>query len=302
MKTLIVLTDFSKTAHNAANIALEIAIQLDSDLLLVNSYILPLAVFAAEAEGRSPLDSSLFASASEDELKKETKRLYKRLNRKVGMSRKPLINFLSTIDSVNQTLKTLDESLEIAIIIMGNHKSSLPTFFSAIDIDLLMESIACPLMVIPKNFKGFPIENFVFATDLDKNDLTLWQWIRANLGTFHFDIHVCHVSQPAFIPNFNEENKVMCFEHQVAMLGKKSISFTNLEGKNIARTINEFNDLVNADMMGLVYNQHSFLWKLFNETHIAKLFKNHQLPLLIFPPDFSQNINVESPNPDTKVC
>lgn len=73
MKKIIVLTDFSATARNAANTALNIAILLNCDVLLINSFFLPFAIFTAEAEGRSMVDTALIASASQDSLKKSQK-------------------------------------------------------------------------------------------------------------------------------------------------------------------------------------------------------------------------------------
>lgn len=286
MKTIIVLTDFSKTARNAANAALEIAVQLRSDILLVNSYLLPFAIFSLEAEGRTMVDSSLIASASEGELKKEVRRLRSLINTKNIDDQKPNITFLSSIDSVGQTLKKLNVNMQIEMMVMGVHQTSIPVIFSAIDFEPLLEQICYPILIMPRKHKGFSIQDFVFATDLKSDDLAEIGLILKYAKTFGFRLHVCHVSDPVFIPDFIEEDKMQKFRHQIAILGEGKITFNDLKGSNVAKTLNEFTKSIGAEMLGITYNPHSFGWKLLHETHTSKLIRHQKLPLIIFPQNF----------------
>lgn len=288
MKTIIVLTDFSKTARNAANAAIDIAIQIHSNILLVNSYLLPFAIFAIEAEGRSLVDSALIASVSEAGLKKEARRLRRLIDTKT--TTKPQVDVLSSIESVNQTIKNLDESKQISMMIMGIHHTSLPIIFSAIDLEPLLKLLKYPLLIVPKKHCDFPITNFVFATDLDHDDLSILRLIHHYAKLFKFNIHVCHVSRPVFVPDFIEEDQVRKFEHRVAMLGQGHITFTNLKGKNIAKVLNEFNRAIGADILGIIYNPHSLTYKLLNGSHTSQLAKNQKLPLFIFPSNLLENL------------
>jgi nucleotide-binding universal stress UspA family protein len=283
MKKLILLTDFSKTARNAANIAVEMAIELQLDILLVNSYLAPFAIFAAEGEGRSLLDSGLIASASEEGLKKEARRLRRIVNPKTQLTPKINIETIATLETINQAIKSLTKSFDVQILVIGVHETTLPVIFSAIDLDQLLRQLKCPLLIVPKKFRNLKINDFVFASNLGEEDLAVLNKISSYAKFLKFNIHVCHVSAPVFVPDFLEEDKVRKFEHNVALLGQGNISFTNLKGKNIAKTLNEFNALTGADMLGIIYNPHSFGWKLFHDSHTAKLIRNQQLPLMIFP-------------------
>lgn len=283
MKKLIILTDFSKTARNAANIALEMAIVLQLDILLMNSYLTPFVIFAAEGEGRSLLDSGLLAVSSEEGLKKEARRLRRIIDSKPRLAPKTSIETISTIETVNQAIKSLLPKLDIQLVVMGVHETALPIIFSATDLNQLLSQLKCPLLIVPRKFKVFEVNDFVFASNLGAGDFPILNKISGYAKIFGFDIHVCHVSEPVFVPDFMEEDKVRKFEHHVALLGQKKISFTNLKGKNLAKTLNEFNVSTGADMLGIIYNPHSFGWKLFHDTHTSKLIRNQQLPLIIFP-------------------
>jgi len=283
MKKIIVLTDFSSTARNAANAALNIATLLNCDLLLINSFFLPFAIFTAEAEGRSMVDTALIASASEDSLKKEARRLRRMINSKTELTQKPIINYLSTIESINQTIKELNETLQVSMLVMGVHRTSLPIIFSAIDIEPLLKQLKYPLLIIPKSYRNSPIKNFVFATDLGNDDIPVLRQIQEYSKKLKFDIHVCHVTKPVFIPDFIEEDKQAKFINRLAFLGHNNITFTDLKGKNVAKTLNEFNRTIGADTLGIIYNPHSFAYKLLIGSHTSQLVKHQRLPLIIFP-------------------
>lgn len=292
MKTIIVLTDFSKTARNASNAAVEIACQLDLAILLVNSYLLPFAIFSAEAEGRLMIDPALMASISESELKKEARRLRRLIDKKTAIASKPKVTTFASIEPIAQIIKNLNHLYDISMMIVGGHHSALPAIFSAIDFESLLKQSNYPLLVIPRNYRGSPIANFVFATNLGHEDLSFLRLIQPYANKFKFDIHVCHITKPVFIPDFIQEDRLMKFERNVAMLGNGKITFTVLKGTNTAKVLHQFNSSIGADILAIMYNPHSMIYKLFNGTHTSKLAKNQKLPLLIYPSGLLETRNV----------
>lgn len=279
MKTIIVLTDFSKTAQNAANVALEIAFELKCTILLVNSYLIPFSIFSAEGEGRTLVDSALVASASEIGLKKEARRLRRRLQSRS----EPAIEILSSINNLSEIIKTLQVTEKIALVVCGVHQSSLPQFFSAIDAESLLKKTKLPLLIVPKNYQRFHIENFVLATDLQNGDIAALEHIMNYAEKLHFHIHACHVSAPVFIPDFNLEEKVQKFEHAVSKLADGNISFYLLKEKNITKAIHKFNKAIKAEMLGIIYHPHSLAWKLLHESHTSQFMKRQKSLLLVLP-------------------
>lgn len=288
MKKIIVLTDFSKTARNAANAAVEIACQLNANILLVNSYLLPFTVFAMEGEGRTLIDSSLISSVSETGLKNETRRLRRIIDAKIGLSKKILVESLSSIESIHQTMIELNRSAQVAMVVMGVHQSSFPVMCSAIDLESLLSLMDCPILILPNKHQGFPIKNFVFATNLADGDIAVLARMLSLAKSFDFHIHVCHVSKSGFVPDFNEEDKVQKFMHDTIKFNDRRISFTILKSLHIVKTLNEFSKSINADMIGIIYNPHSLGWKLFHQSHTSKIIKHQYLPLLIFPQHLSK--------------
>ncbi|SFH12194.1 universal stress protein [Pedobacter insulae] len=295
MKTIIVLTDFSKAARNAANASVDIALQLRADILLLNSYLIPFAVFSMEGEGRTMVDTSLIASTSESGLKKEARRLRRLINTRNVVEQKPNITIHSSIDSIGHTLKNLNSSIQIEMLVIGVHQTSLPLIFSAIDFEPLLKQIHYPMLIMPRNHKGFLIQDFVFATDLKNEDLIALRLMRSYAKAFGFRIHVCHVSKPVFVPDFIEEDKVQKFGHHIALLGEGNITFTNLKGRNVVKTLNEFTRSIQADMIGITHNPHSFGWKLLNDTHTSKLIRHQKLPMVIFPQNFLNDLSKPMP-------
>ena len=283
MKTIIVLTDFSKASRNAANSAIKIAEQFHLDILLVHSYLFPFASSLAVAEGRSLVDSSLLASDSQVGLKKEVRRIKRLMDKNTNSSFKPIIKVYSSIESVPQAISKLAGSFEISLMIIGSHHTTYPSIFSAIDIETLLDNQHCPILIVPKHHSCNHISDLVFATDLHHDSLKLLRSIKTYAKAYHFRIHVCHVSKPVFVPDFIEEDKISKFTANVAFMGRNNITFTDLKGRNVGRALDEFNQTIGADMLAIIYNPHSFAYKLLHGDHTSKLVKKQKLPLLIVP-------------------
>lgn len=283
MKKLIILTDFSKTASNAANIAFEIAIKLHLDVLLVNSYLTPVAIFAAEGEGRAPFDMSIIAHASENGLKKEAKRLCRVIDSKPAGGRKTVVETISTLESVHEVITRLTKSKEVKLVVAGVHESRFPFIFSGMDVHQLLQELNCPLLIVPKTFRHLTVNNLMFASNIGRGDLEIINKLYSCSRSHNFHLHVCHVSKPVFVADFNEEDKVLQFGHNLSKIGGGGICLNELEGANLVKSLNRFIAATGIDMIAIIYHPHSLGWKFFHENHTSKLIKNQRLPMLIFP-------------------
>lgn len=89
-KTILVLTDFTNSALNAADYALFLASQLKTNILLYHSYYIP----ATESECLQITNYKLLAETSKSNLEKEMNRLNISLKAS-GSNFKPQIDYLS---------------------------------------------------------------------------------------------------------------------------------------------------------------------------------------------------------------
>ncbi|MBO9672563.1 MAG: universal stress protein [Sphingobacteriaceae bacterium] len=283
MKKLIVLTDFSKTARNAANIALEIAINVHLDVQLVNSYLTPFAIFAAEGEGRTPFDVSLIAVASENGLKKEVKRLCKIMDSKPRGAQKTVVETISTLEPLPDIIGRLTKSNEVKLVVAGVHESTLPFIFSGMDAHQLLKGLNCPLLIVPKTFRHLVVNNLMFASNAGRSDLEIIDKLYSCSRNHNVHFCVCHVSKPVFVADFNEEDRILKFGHELSKIGRGGICLNELQGANLVKSLNRFVAARDIDMIAIAYYSHSFGWELFHENHVSKLIKNQRLPMLIFP-------------------
>lgn len=287
MKTIIVLTNLSSSAKNAANVALTMAVKTNANLLLLSSYLAPFAILSSEAEGRAMENYDLIEQVNERALIRETKRLQKRLTLLNNLSFQPSINFVNTTNSLTNAIKPILHTHQVSLILMGARNTALATLFSAIDLNGLLNTIHCPLLLIPNKYNGNSLKNLVYATDLEANDHKYIQQIAQITEQYHFHVYVCHVSAPAFVPDFKEEDEVTSFMSAIQRQELGHLSFEHLQGKNVAQTLHRLCQKVNADALCIAHRKHSFSWQLFHDSTSSKLIKNQKLPLVILPAKLS---------------
>jgi len=283
MKTILVLTNLSKSAKNAANVALTIAAKTNANVLLLNSYLAPFAILSSEAEGRTMENYELIEKISEKELIKETKRLRKRLASMANLSHQPTINFVNSTDSLTHAIKHILHSYQVSLIVMGARSTALASLFSAVDLNGLLHNIHCPLLLVPSKYQAATVKNLVYATDLAAVDKTYIQQIANYAEMYQFHVHVCHVSAPAFIPDFKEEDEVTSFLSAIQRQEFGHLSFAHVQGKDVAKTLDQLCKKVGADALCVTYRPHGFSWQLLHQSTANKLTKNQQLPLVIMP-------------------
>ena len=273
MKTILVPTDFSKCAENAANYALEFADKFNLKVILHNSTHLP--TLAVEVP---------FEEISEEKLLAESKNNMKKYFQNEKIKNKNLIveDNVSFGFAVDNIISLAKENMT-SIIIMGTKgTSNLEGLLLGSITAFVMEKAPCPVLVIPENATFKDIKKIVFATDYHKNDVEAIHFLSTIASKYNAEILVVHESAVTLTDNL-ERDLFEIFKNEVIQkVSYKNISFKFIVGYDISKDINIILEDEHADLLAISTRKKNIFTKLF-EKNLTKIITHHtKIPLIAF--------------------
>jgi nucleotide-binding universal stress UspA family protein len=145
--TILVLTDFSSSARNAADYALQLAEKFEGDLLLFHSYFIPTSVY----DSWPSKDYPAILQKSMDRLQDEAKRLENLLSRQ-GSKFLPRIDYITEGGTVAENvMELITQKPNIMMVVMGGYKAHHnDDFLFGTAIGEVLGKAKCPAVIVPE--------------------------------------------------------------------------------------------------------------------------------------------------------
>jgi nucleotide-binding universal stress UspA family protein len=270
MKTILVPTDFSKSAQNALDYAIEIAKYTSAKLILFHTYQLPVVI------------SEVPVVLSDNEIERQIIRNLKKAERHILNNNPGLtVQYEYRNGFAVEEIKLCTERNNVDLIIIGLHGSGFlkEKLIGSVS-TALMNNSKCPVMVINQNAKFKGIKNIALAFDYTeiKNKSIL---IPLNKLTHIFKSHIFIFnvvkSQLEPVSSISKAMEGMKLAHA---LGDSGHSFHYSEDEDIIEGINKFVLAKNIDMVVMIPHKHSLFYNLFNESQTKKMAFHGRIPLL----------------------
>lgn len=295
MKTILVLTDFSKNARIAAEAAVSLATGIGANVVLFNAYLRSQYVPALSNTGWPAECYSAFKSDSTKALKEEVKHLEKVLANQNHTGSAISITSISNEGTLTENMPFLLKLYDTALIVVGGRTKKTGDFIFGNDIQDVVSKATCPVLIFPEMKTKLEFKNIAFATDLSKQDTKPLKWLLKFAEGFNAKINVCHVSKPAKdIPDFAGEDLIYSFVNEIASVNEEKISFTDITGTHIVQELEKFRLDTNQDLLVLVYKKHSVFWRMFHESPARNFIQQQNNPVMILPEDRVSN-DLEAP-------
>ena len=266
MKNVLILTDFSSTARNAAIYALKM-FKDDSDVVfkLLNAYDLEFSGSPYVMQVKEEM-----AYESEKGLKQEIKVL-KRAFPMADLQ--ALSSFGVLIDVVNDYI---DKNQPHLIVLGCRGESALENFLLGSNAYEVIKSIKWPIMVIPKSAEFKKPEKIVFATDLKdiKNSKGI-NLIRDIVERFNSSLVFVNVLDDEYMNRLDAETKI------AAHFPNTDLNFNFIEGDDVSKAIFKFMDENDAEIVAMVRRDVSFFDRIFHPSITRKMVLQPEYPMLI---------------------
>jgi nucleotide-binding universal stress UspA family protein len=273
MKTIIVPTDFSATAYNAARYALGLAAQIgEARVLLYHAY--EIVVPIPDLPTSTPiLDPDEMKHASLEGLDKMKQELRNEVPAGVIIETKAENQLLAAhIDGLCK-----DECADLVVMgtMGGSHLEEVLVGSNTVDV---VKHTSCPVIVVPVTSTYRPIHKVVFACDFKKvGPHTPIEPLKKLLDIFKAELHVL---------NIDKENKGVSADAPMASL----LMDTFLEGynpvyhfvdnDNVVQGIMDFGEKANADLIMIIPRKHGLFENIFRRSRTTQLTFHTKIPLL----------------------
>lgn len=273
MKTIIVPTDFSATAYNAARYALGLAQQMGTTrIVLYHAY--ELIVPIPDVPTSIPMvDQNDLRQASLEGLETMKAELAAELPAGVVMDYRADNQLLSA--NIDQMVKEEDAQLIVMGTTGGSQLQEILIGSNTIDV---VKHTSCPVIVVPAKAKFAPIRKIVFACDFKKVGTSTPIYPLKNLlNVFKAELHVI---------NIDKENKGLSADTPAESLLLDTLLtgyhpvYHFVDHSNVVQGIMEFADKEQADLILAIPRKHGLFEGLFKRSRTAQLAFHTHIPLL----------------------
>ncbi len=274
MRTFIVPTDFSENARNAGIYAVQLAKQLEAEILLLHVYSEPTSMMTSQ------VDVMTYDNIREHILRKlhdRKKELEALAGGKVGISVRSFKDRL--VDHVSEIYREMDARL---VVIGLTGSNSLEHVFLGSNTISIVNNSGCTVLTVPPQAAFRPIRKVLFACDM-KNvaDSVPAEKMKKILQVVNAELMVLHVQRG----NISRESLDQELVTLRQMLEGVPFSFHNLQQKNIIAGIKDFAKENEADMILIIPRKHDFIEGLLRMNHTKAMLFRSSIPILTITPE-----------------
>ena len=273
MKTILVLTDFSRKAEYAAKMAMHIASEVNAEVRLYSTFHAP-QVFPSDA-GVYPF----FEDYTEEErLSNENlNEIAEGLKKSFKGKKHPEISFSSSPGNLADNI----EGMEPWLIVMGGRSktSAFSHFLFGSNSSAVMENATCPVLIVPEGADPKDFKKIVFATDLQPSEKDSLLFLEEFGKAWNASVMVLHVSEKQ-LPDDIWDGQYDYFK--IIISGSyPSIKYTDVRGTDIAKAINKYAGHEDVDLIAIAHKKRSFIGQLLHKSIGKDMLNYHEIPVLI---------------------
>jgi nucleotide-binding universal stress UspA family protein len=273
MKTILLPTDFSDTAFNAAQYAIQLARQVAAEkIVLYHAYQTPVNVVADPIMTVGLLDIDTLRAASETGVEEFKKQLEPYAG---NMELETITEFSLLSSGINDASDRINADL----IIMGiTGAGALEETLMGSNTIHVAKHTKVPVMIIPAECKFKSIEKVLLVSDfkeVEKN--TPVDLIKKILNDTKSKLFVLHV-------NDGSEQEEAYAGERVALhdlMREYNPQIDVKDGKNFSGTVNEYATEIAADIIITIPKKHGLFEALFKRSHSKALAFHSHIPLMV---------------------
>lgn len=284
MRTIVIPTDFSKPARNAAVFALYLAHALKSDMHLCHSFEIPIESPMLGQTAWAVYEYPALQKDNGEELKKLAKTLEDKEKILWGDEAFPFHSKIYQTCEGGDVIQLVNDTAaknKTLLIVMGMQGAGMLTRFLFGSNSLkMMENTKHPLLLIPPKHKFKGLKKIAFATYLDKKDIKTAQSLIEFAEYFGAELLITHIIQSS-----NEVIENTEYEHRKEFFLKKfdgKICYNCIYSEDIDYGLDILKNK-DIDMLIMGHQHRGFFDKLVVVSHAVEQANHLEIPLLIIP-------------------
>ena len=289
MNTILVLTDFTIRAQQAAEFALQLAARSEADLILCNA-------IEVVKDGEA-LDTIAWPLADHITLREESYFELRELEihltdmaDEAQFAYKPQITTVSKFGKLAVVASEVIKDYKVDLTLMGVHRSnSFLRFLLGSHTHQVIDNLNCPVLLIPEGLNFSKLKNITYATDLTFNDNHSITYLASLAQIFGSEILISHIS-PQGVEGVKSGKAMLQTVNELFPAGQPKVSYINVKGDNVPRCLMELGSRGHETILALVHKRYSLLEGLFHSSISKRIADTALIPLLVLPYSFSTDV------------
>tara|TARA_R110001599_G_scaffold285347_1_gene487567 strand:- start:8916 stop:9737 length:822 start_codon:yes stop_codon:yes gene_type:complete len=272
MKKIIVPIDFSDCSKNALTNAIVVAERMNMELVLLHSFMLPMAT----TDGTPIMVGSMIddlQKASESSMASFVKKMPE-LDR-VEYSTEVTAGLL--LNGLNDVL----EKHDTAFVIMGTHGASgLKRAFMGSNAHTVIKNVDCPVIALPEDADITKMKRIAMSGDYKHTPVA--QTIEPAIAlakAFFAHLSIIHIDQDKNL----EHNEIEIAKSLEKYLKKVNHSFHFKRDYDVEEGLLSFAKEDNIDLLVMISRHHSFLDRIARGSETKRMVMDIPMPLMIMP-------------------
>lgn len=276
MKKVLLPTDFSENAYNAAKYAVQLLEREECTFYLLNTYTPVLydneyLVYSAT----QPTLTEIYRNKSLQGLERVLRRI-----RNNFKNEKHHFEKISSFNLLNDEIKELVAEKEIDLTVMGTKGATgaEEILFGTHTVHAIKKS-RCPLLAVPSHYEYKAPGEILFPTDYEAEIPRLLEILKELAENHSSTINILHVY---FGVNLNN---IQTSRRRALARAFKDINhhFYSVTEKSVTKAIYDFQEENEVDMLVMVNNKHSFFENLLFTPVVNEIGFNVKVPFLVIP-------------------
>lgn len=268
MNKIIVATDFSPAAFNAATYAVDIAMSINADLLLLHAYQVKfnysdMPVAMNEEEMIQDIEKQM--NQLKEDLSRKTKN-------KIGIKTEARIGvFFDELKSVCDSMKPY------AVIIGSQGKTASERFWFGSHAVQVMKNLRWPVIAIPAKTKFSTPKKIGLAWDLDEvPETTQVEAIKKMVIDFDTELHIINTGRPGI---YHPDTVTESMKLEKLLKPVKPV-YHFIADKDIDKGIIRFVEKNDLDLLIVIPKHHTFFESLIHKSHSKQLLLQSDCPVM----------------------
>lgn len=282
MKTIIVLTDFSSRAENAAVYALNMAASIQADVLLFHAFELPVADQMGMPAVWPPQLYDDFRKGASVQLAEQAERLKAELLKLNSSSYHPHISSQLQDGPLFLQLSALFKDKQNLMLVMGTHRKGIYNLLGANHMQAVLAGIHTPVLIVPEDATYSRLCKIGFATDLTPTDIGVIGSLASLAAHTKADLMLAHIHTPQAGVTAPGPQVRDFLEEVASHINYPKVYYRSVEQENLQEGLSWLSEQVSCHILVMVHRHKTFLQKLFGKSESSHFAQDTRLPLLVF--------------------
>jgi nucleotide-binding universal stress UspA family protein len=275
MKTILFPTDFSDTARHASEYAGMLARRLGANIVLLHTYMIPMAT-----EFQVPYDVAGFDEISRKSAEERLQEFKTSLIERTGLAPdriSRMIEFGNISDKIVEVAKNINANM----IVMGTKGAdTVLDRWIGTNAQAVMRTAECPVWIVPQNSPIEYPQKVMYAADFEEDEVAATQKVLDIIEPLEVFCKVIHVNE--YI-DLNSRQKV---KETVNSLKSEfeydDVFIRNIDRSDVIEGLESYIETFRPDVLAMAIHEKSLLNKIFEPSITKHFVQGAKLAMLTF--------------------